>query len=329
MFVVTGGAGFIGSNLVKKLEDLYPTTQVVVADVFGSSEKWQNIVKRFNISTFIEPSEILSFLNQNSQKIQAIFHLGAISSTVEKNVDLIIDSNIRLSLELWNWCTQYPTPFIYASSAATYGEGEHGFSDDMTLENLQSLRPLNPYGWSKHFFDLQALRLSSENKCPPQWAGLKFFNVYGPNEDHKEGQKSVIATFYPQILKEGKIRLFKSNDPGFKDGEQLRDFVWVGDCVNVMVWLYQNPTISGLFNVGTGQARSFNDLAKSVFKALSRPVVIDYIDMPEALQNKYQNFTEASLTNLRNAGYVHPFTSLEDGVQIYVQNFLMQKDPYL
>ena len=329
MFIVTGGAGFIGSNLVKKLEDLFPKTEVVVADVFGTSEKWQNIVKRFNISNLIDPSELLNFLDAHASKIQAIFHLGAISSTVEKDVDLIINANIRLSLDLWNWCALHETPFIYASSAATYGDGEHGFSDDMTFENLRKLRPLNAYGWSKHFFDLQAMRLLEENKCPPQWAGLKFFNVYGPNEDHKGGQKSVIAAFTPQIQKDGKIRLFKSNDPAFKDGEQLRDFVWVEDCVNVMIWLYQNPSVSGLFNVGTGQARSFNDLAKSEFKALSKPTTIDYIDMPEALQSKYQNFTEASLTNLRKAGFSQSFTCIEEGVRLYVQNFLMNPDPYL
>ncbi len=329
MFIVTGGGGFIGSNLIKKLEDLYPSTKVVVVDLFDSSEKWQNLTKRFNISAIIPPSDLLDFLDAHDEEIQAVFHLGAISSTVERDVDLIIRSNIHLSLDLWQWCSIHQKPLIYASSAATYGDGERGFSDDTTFENLRQLRPLNAYGWSKHFFDQQALRLATENKSPPQWAGLKFFNVYGPNEHHKGGQKSVIATFYPQIQKEGKVRLFKSTSPDYKDGEQLRDFVWVEDCVNVMVWLYQNPSVSGLFNVGTGQARSFNDLAKAVFKALSKPVEIDYVDMPETLQNKYQNFTEAPLTNLRKAGYSHPFTSLEEGVRLYVQNFLMQSDPYL
>lgn len=334
MFIVTGGAGFIGSNLIKTLETLYPQENVIVVDKLGKDEKWQNLVKRVNISNIVFPSELPVFLDSYSKgkqipQIKAVFHLGAISSTVERDVDLIIETNIHLTRLLWDWCTQEKIPFIYASSAATYGDGKKGFSDDMTLENLNTFRPLNAYGWSKHFFDLQALSLSKKNLHPPQWAGLKFFNVYGPNEHHKEGQKSVVSTFFSQIQKEGLVRLFKSTDSLYEDGGQLRDFIWVQDCVGVMIWLYQNPTVSGIFNVGTGKARSFNDLAKAVFHALSKPTNIQYIDMPETLREKYQSFTEASLINLIKAGYSTPFTSLEDGVKDYVQNFLMNADSYL
>lgn len=329
MFIVTGGAGFIGSNLIKTLETSYPKSQVVISDFLGTDEKWQNLVKRSNIQTIIPPPELFKFLDDHAQDIKAIFHLGAISSTVEQDADLILRTNIHLSLHLWNFCTKNRIPFIYASSAATYGDGSKGFVDSLSFEDLAQLRPLNAYGWSKHFFDVRALRMQQENTCPPQWAGLKFFNVYGPNEYHKGGQKSVIATFYPQIQKERKIRLFKSTDPQYEDGGQVRDFVWVQDCVDVMLWLFQNPTISGLFNVGTGKARSFNDLAKGVFSALGKPPVLEYIHMPDALQSKYQNFTQADLTHLRRAGYSKPFTSLEDGIHLYVQKFLTTQDPYL
>ena len=329
MFIVTGGAGFIGSNLVKALEDLEPSSKIVVCDVLGTDEKWQNLVKRHAVWEVISPDMLFEYIQNHAADIKAIFHLGAISSTVEQDADLIMTTNVHLSLALWEWCTTNQVPFIYASSAATYGNGSHGFSDEMDFENLNRLRPLNAYGWSKHFFDERAYKMSLSGYHPPQWVGLKFFNVYGPNEYHKGGQKSVIATFYPQIQENGEIRLFKSTDPQYKDGGQLRDFVWVQDCVDIMLWLYKNPGISGIFNIGTGHARSFNDLALAVFRSLSLSPQIEYIDMPESLAKKYQNFTQANLFNLRKAGYSKDFTSLEDGVANYVQNFLIKEDPYL
>ena len=329
MFIVTGGAGFIGSNLVHALECSYPTTQIVVCDFLGSDEKWQNLAKRSHISTLIYPEDLSDFLHTHSQEIKAIFHLGAISSTTERDADLIVRSNIHLSLDLWHWCTQYKIPFIYASSAATYGDGQRGFIDTQELEELKHLRPLNAYGWSKHFFDLKAVQMSLRGIHPPQWVGLKFFNVYGPNEYHKEGQKSVISTFYHHIQKQGGIHLFKSTDSAYPDGGQIRDFIWVQDCIRVMIWMYEHPLISGLFNVGTGMRQTFNDLAHGVFKSLSLSPQIEYIEMPESLRDKYQNFTQANLTKLRSVGYSNPFISLEEGINLYIQNFLTQGDPYL
>lgn len=329
MFVVTGGAGFIGSHLIKALEDRYPTQKIVLADVFGSDQKWQNIAKR-NLWDIVRPENLLNYLSdKKNNKIKAIFHLGAISSTVEEDVDLIISQNITFSGALWDWCTQSQVPLLYASSAATYGNGTEGFSDGNDLSDLRRLRPLNPYGWSKHAFDLKAIQMGAEKYAPPQWVGFKFFNVYGPNEYHKGGQKSVVATLFPSIQEQGRARLFKSTDKKYEDGGQLRDFIYVQDCVSVMLWFYENSQTSGIFNVGTGRARSFKDLAVSVFKALDKTPNIEYFDMPDTLRDKYQNFTEADLTNLRRVGYTRPFTALEEGVKTYVQQFLLKPDIYL
>lgn len=327
MFIVTGGAGFIGSILVKKLEEQYPDSKIVVFDALGCDEKWQNLAKR-KMWDIVNIPDTLPFLDAHAKEIKAIFHLGAISTTTEKDGDALMAMNFHPSIRLWNFCTQHKIPFFYASSAATYGDGLEGFSDENTLSNLERFRPLNGYAWSKHIVDLRVLRMIKENHCPPQWVGFKFFNVYGPNEYHKGGQKSVIAGIYPQILEKNFVRLFKSTDPQYEDGGQLRDFIWVEDCVDVILWFYNNPQYSGIFNVGTGKARSFNDLAKAVFAALHKTPKIEYFDMPETLRPKYQNFTEADMSRLRKIGYNKPFTSLEDGVRIYVQEYLSQDDPY-
>lgn len=329
MILVTGGAGFIGSNLVAALEER-TSQDIVICDYLGVGEKWQNISKR-NVADIIPPPKIHDFLEKHQSDIQVIFHMGAISSTTEKDGDLIVENNIRLTLDLIEWCaqTEHSARLIYASSAATYGDGLKGFRDLNDEQSLGYLRPLNAYGWSKHLIDRRvAAYRRSGKKLPAQCAGLKFFNVYGPNEYHKGGQRSVAVALYEQIKQEGRARLFKSYHPDYKDGEQLRDFIWVGDCVEVMMWLYENPDKSGLFNVGTGKAQSFNELAHAVFNALNLPPRIDYIDMPEGLREKYQYYTEANLDNLKANGYTKPFKTLEEGVHDYITNYLDRDDSY-
>ncbi len=327
MIVITGGAGFIGSNLVAGLEER-GAKEFVVCDTLGHGDKWRNIAKR-ELADIVPPDRLIDYLNARRGRIEAIFHLGAISTTTETDADLIIRTNFTGSLALWNHCAANGVPFIYASSAATYGDGTSGFDDDGTVAGLRPLRPLNPYGWSKHLFDRRVARLVAEREATPsQWAGLKFFNVYGPNEYHKGSMRSVVATNFPAAREARPIRLFKSYRAGFADGGQKRDFVWVGDCVEVMLWLLVTPSISGLFNIGTGRARSFYDLAAALYGALGRAPLIDYVDMPESLRPRYQYFTEARPERLRAAGYAAPFTSLEDGVRDYVTNYLLNDDPY-
>lgn len=328
MIIVTGGAGFIGSNLVAGLQEK-GISDIVVCDVLGSDDKWKNLAKR-ELRDVVHPDRMWEYLERYKSKIEAIFHMGAISSTTEYDADLVIDTNFVLSRDLWKWCANNEVRFIYASSAATYGDGAHGFVDDDDTDHLAKLQPLNPYGWSKHLFDKRIARIAKDQTetSPPQWAGLKFFNVYGPNEYHKGDQMSVICKRYPEVMAGASAKLFKSYHPDYEDGGQLRDFVYVKDCVDVMLWLYDNKDINGLFNVGTGEARSFKDLALALFAATGKPEKIQYTEMPETLKDKYQYFTEATMKKLRDAGYDKEFTSLEDGVRDYVQNYMSQKDQY-
>ncbi|MEM8586564.1 MAG: ADP-glyceromanno-heptose 6-epimerase [Pseudomonadota bacterium] len=327
MIVVTGGAGFIGSNLVAALEER-GETEIVVCDRLGQEDKWRNIAKR-ELADLIPPDALLDWLGAHGSSVEAIFHMGAVSATTERDADLIARQNIRLPIDLWNHCAATGTRLIYASSAATYGDGSVGFDDDASIEGLAKLRPLNAYGWSKHVFDRRVARLVAEDQpTPPQWAGLKFFNVYGPNEYNKDDMRSVVNKLTPQVQAGEPAKLFRSYHPDYPDGGQQRDFIWVGDCVDVMLWLYDQPQVSGLYNVGTGQARSWRDLAEAVFAALGKTPVIEFVDMPEGLREKYQNFTQAEMAKLRAAGYDRPFTALEDGVRRYVQDYLTQPDPY-
>ena len=259
MILVTGAAGFIGSNLISALA-AKGESEIVACDYLGDADKWRNLAKH-EIADVVEPNRLFDFLEVHSNNVDIIFHMGAISSTVETNVDLILKNNFRLSFNLWDWCAANQVPFLYASSAATYGGRTENFVDDDSCEALAKLMPMNAYGWSKHIFDRRVARMVVEGaKTPPHWVGLKFFNVYGPNEYHKGSQQSVVAQFYKQILETGEAKLFQSHNPEFKDGEQLRDFIWVGDCIDMMLWLAENSEVSGLFNCGTGKARSFNDL---------------------------------------------------------------------
>jgi len=328
MFVVTGGAGFIGSNIVASLEERYPDEKIVVCDRLRHGVKWQNIAKR-DLYDIVHPDDLFEFLQQYSGDIKAIFHMGAISATTETDADKILENNFHLTTALWDWCAEQNVRLIYASSAATYGDGDKGFDDFEDRKNLSGLRPLNAYGWSKHLFDRTVARcIDDKNPVPPQWAGLKFFNVYGPNEYHKGGQKSVVAHVFPQAKADDMCKLFKSHHPDYEDGGQLRDFIWVGDVVDVILWLYENENVSGLFNVGTGKARSFKDLATAVYVALDQDPMIQYVPTPENIRDKYQYFTQANMDKLRNAGYNKDFTSLEDGVRQYVQDYLNQDDPF-
>ena len=328
MIIVTGGAGFIGSNIVAELEQ-QGYKDIVVVDWLGSDDKWKNIAKR-ELAAVIQPEQLSEFLENHKSEIEAIIHMGAVSATTEKDVDLIIKSNFQLSWELWCFCRDNDKQFIYASSAATYGDGSSGFIDRDDLEFVNKLRPLNAYGWSKALFDREVAReVLEKRKTPKQYAGLKFFNVYGPNEYHKGGQKSVVAHIFPQVKNDEEVKLFKSYNSQYADGQQLRDFVWVGDCAAVVMWLLKNPQVNGLFNVGTGQARSFYDLAKATWAAINKEPKIGFKDMPEELRGKYQYYTQADLTKLRSSGYDKPMTSLEDGIRQYVQNYLNKNDPYI
>jgi len=325
MLLVTGGAGFIGSNIVAALNDA-GRADVVVCDVLGSEGKWRNLAKR-QLADIVPPGELSDWLK--GRRLDAVLHLGAISETTATDGDLVIESNFRLSMRLLDWCTASSTPFIYASSAATYGDGAQGFSDDPSLAALKTLRPMNLYGWSKHLFDMAvAARIERGDKLPPQWAGLKFFNVFGPNEYHKGTMMSVLARRFDDIKSGRVVQLFKSHRDGVADGEQRRDFIYVDDVVRVVMWLLATPSVGGLFNVGTGKARSFKDLMLSAYAALGTAANIQYIDMPEQIRGSYQYFTESEVDRLHGAGYNGGFTPLEDAVGLYVKGYLDRADRY-
>lgn len=327
MLVITGGAGFIGSNIAATLEE-NGRGPIVICDRLRQGQKWRNIAKR-GLGHLIEPESLFAFLDSNAGSIAAVIHMGAVTATTETDADRVVATNFTFSVRLWTWCVLNEVPFIYASSAATYGAGEQGFDDDGTAGALARFRPLNLYGWSKHLFDRWVrAELDAGRPAPPQWVGLKFFNVYGPNEGHKGAQASVIAGIYPRLVAGEPARLFASDHPRVADGGQRRDFVWVGDCAEVVLWLLDHPEISGLFNCGTGRARSFLDLAHAVFVAIGRTPAIEFIPTPEAIRDTYQYFTEARMDRLRVAGYDRAFASLEDGVATYVQCYLATSDPY-
>jgi ADP-L-glycero-D-manno-heptose 6-epimerase len=307
MLLVIGGAGFIGSNVVAALNSA-GRTDVAVCDVLGQDGKWRNLAKR---------------------QLADIVHLGAISETTATDADLVIETNFRLSMRLLDWCTATATPFIYASSAATYGDGGQGFRDDQSVDALKTLQPMNLYGWSKHLFDMAvAERVARGEKLPPQWAGLKFFNVFGPNEYHKGSMMSVLARRFDDVKAGRPVQLFKSHREGIADGDQRRDFIYVDDAVRVTMWLLATPSVSGLFNVGTGTARSFKDVMLATYAALGTRPNIEYIDMPEAIRGSYQYFTQGEVDRLQRAGYNGGFTALEDAVDAYVKGFLDRPDRF-
>jgi ADP-L-glycero-D-manno-heptose 6-epimerase len=312
MYLVTGGAGFIGSHLVAALAAR--GAEVMVVDRLGHGEKWRNLAAP-TIAGLLPPEELEDFWSA-APPVTAVLHMGAISATTETDGDLVAATNLTLPLWLWNACAERGVPFLYASSAATYGDGSQGFADDASPAALARLRPLNLYGWSKLAFDRRVAQLLEQGAAtPPQWAGLRFFNVYGAHEAHKGRMASVLFHKYRQVMQGEAATLFRSDRPGIADGEQRRDFVHVDDCVAVLLWLLDNPQVSGLFNLGSGQARSFLDLVRAMFAALGRPEDIRFIDMPADLRGKYQYFTEAPLETLRAAGFNAQMTPLEEGVR--------------
>ena len=325
MLLVTGGAGFIGSNVVAALNDA-GRADVAVCDVLGHDGKWRNLAKR-QLADIVPPTELPDWLK--GRRLDAIIHLGAISETTATDGDLVIETNFRLSMRLLDWCTAHATPFIYASSASTYGDGAQGFGDDPSVAALKKLRPMNLYGWSKHLFDLAvAERAANGEKLPPQWAGLKFFNVFGPNEYHKGAMMSVLARRFDDIKAGRPVQLFKSHREGIADGDQRRDFIYVDDVVRVMMWLLATSSVSGIFNVGTGKARSFRDLMLSAYAALGTAANLDYVEMPHAIRGSYQYFTQSEVDRLQRAGYNGGFTALEDAVDAYVKGFLDRADRF-
>ena len=325
MLLVTGGAGFIGSNVVAALNEA-GHADVAVCDVLGQDGKWRNLAKR-QLADIVPPAELADWLK--GRRLDAVIHLGAISETTATDGDLVVETNFRLSMRLLDWCTANGTPFIYASSAATYGDGGQGFRDDPSIPALRALRPMNLYGWSKHLFDMAvAERVARGDKLPPQWAGLKFFNVFGPNEYHKGTMMSVLARRFDDIKAGRPVQLFKSHREGIADGDQRRDFIYVDDVARVMMWLLSVPSVSGLFNVGTGTARSFKDMMASAYAALGAAPNIQYIDMPEAIRGSYQYFTQSEVDRLQRAGYNGGFTALEEAVGMYVKGFLDRADRF-
>ena len=326
MIIVTGAAGFIGSAFVWQLNE-EGIKDIILVDKLRNEDKWQNIAKR-EYYDWVDRDELFEWLaiENNAKKIKAIIHMGAISATTETDGDLLMKNNYEYSKKLWEFCADRNLQYIYASSAATYGLGEDGYEDNIDLKGHEALRPLNKYGYSKKIFDVWALK---QEETPKQWVGLKFFNVYGPQEYHKGRMASMVFHSYNQALKDGYVKLFKSHKDGYRDGEQLRDFVYIKDIVSVMSWLLKNPEVTGIFNLGTGKARSFYDLTYHGLKAGNLGEDIRFVDMPEDLRGKYQYFTEANMEKLKKAGYTKEFYTLEEGVKDYVSNYLAKEDKYL
>ena len=318
MIIVTGAAGFIGSCLISKLNQ-ENFNFIVAVDDFSNPEKMANLAGK-RIQERVDREAFFTWLDQNYQEVEFIFHIGARTDTTEFDRQIFEHLNVAYSKEIWQRCVDYQIPLVYASSAATYGMGELGYDDNESL--VPKLKPLNPYGESKNEFDIWALE---QERKPFFWAGLKFFNVYGPNEYHKGRMASVIFHAYNQICSADQMKLFRSHNPDFADGEQMRDFIYVKDVINVCSFLMHHRRNSGIYNLGSGKARTFLDLATNTFRALNLEPQIDFIDTPVDIRDKYQYFTQAKMAKLRSIGYTHPFCTLEEGIQDYVKNYLVNK----
>lgn len=323
MIVITGGAGFIGSAIIWGLNQR-GIDDIIVVDSLKQTDKYKNLVKR-KFFDYIDKEKFIEGIENGNfdSRIDGIIHMGACSDTTEKNASYLIENNYEYTKRLAQWSIKKGKRFVYASSGATYGDGRNGFSDKHSF--LEKLKPLNMYGYSKHLFDLWALK----NGYLDTIAGLKFFNVYGPNEYHKGEMRSMVHKAFCQVVSAGKIELFKSTDKNFNDGEQKRDFVYVKDVVQITLFIYEHFELNGVINVGTGVARSFNDLAKAVFKAMDKKEHIEYVDMPEYLKKQYQNFTQAEVSKLKDKGYDKGMYSLEEGISDYIKNYLLKTDEYL
>ena len=323
MIIVTGGAGFIGSAFVWRL-NREGIKDIIIVDQLGTDDKWKNLVG-LTFTDYIHKDEFIemAIADEVPFEVSSVVHMGACSSTTERDADYLWENNYLYSRKVADWALRHNARFIYASSAATYGDGSSGFSDDHEI--ISRLKPSNMYGYSKQVFDLWVLK----NKLEKKMAGIKFFNVYGPNEYHKGDMVSVIYKAFHQIQETGKVRLFKSYKKEYPDGGQMRDFIYVKDCANVMWWLLENPSVNGIYNLGTGKARTWNDLIAAVFSSMGRKTNIQYIEMPEPLRNQYQYFTQAQMDKLKKTGCHVNFSSLEDSVRDYVTNYLQNADPYL
>ncbi|MBK8943879.1 MAG: ADP-glyceromanno-heptose 6-epimerase [Ignavibacteriae bacterium] len=319
MIIVTGGAGFIGSAIVWKLNKM-GIDDIIIVDHLGESEKWKNLVGLKYLDIF-HKDEFLEIINDDSLgfKVDTVFHLGACSATTEKDADYLLYNNFKYTKTLAEYCLENDSKFIYASSAATYGDGENGYEDNE--EKLPTLKPLNMYGYSKHMFDLWAQKMKVADKI----VGLKYFNVFGPNEFHKGDMRSIVHKAFGQIQETGKVKLFKSYNPNYEDGKQMRDFIYIKDAVDMTLHFIENKNVNGLFNVGTGIARTWIDLVSSIFIAMDLKPNIEIIDMPEILRGKYQYFTEAKIEKIRNAGFKNEITSLENSVEDYVKEYLIKE----
>lgn len=332
MILITGACGFIGSALAWHLNELGDNNLILCGEL-EKGEKWLNIRDKDYIE-WVNKNDLFQWLEnpENKEKITGVVHMGAISATTEADMDLLMSNNFDFTRKLWDFCTKKQISFVYASSAATYGAGEQGYNDDVTPEQLKKLKPLNKYGYSKKFFDDWALK---QTETPLHWAGVKFFNVYGPNEYHKGRMASMVFHSFNQFKAEGKVKLFKSHKAGYEDGGQLRDFIYIKDVIRVLEFLLKSNTKSGVYNLGTGKARSFKDLALNAIRAskgdytLKEEDVIEYVPMPEDLRGRYQYYTCAETQKLRKAGYTANFFSLEEGVKDYVINHLKKEEPYL
>lgn len=323
MIIITGGAGFIGSAFAWKLNQ-EGIDDIIIVDRLGTSDKWRNLVNLHYVD-YIHSDDFLQRICKDDLpfEVSAVVHMGACSSTTERNAEYLWKNNFLYTRTVAEWSIRRGIRFIYASSAATYGDGESGFSDD--LSRIKMLKPINMYGYSKQVFDLWVLRHQMDRKM----AGIKFFNVFGPNEYHKGDMTSVIYKAFHQIRETGKVCLFKSYQAQYPDGGQMRDFVYVKNCVDILWWLLQNPGVNGIFNVGTGKARTWNDLIKAVFAAMDKQENIEYIEMPDSIRHQYQYFTQAEMDKLNKSGYLNNFFTLEDSVRDYVVNYLQNQDPYL
>lgn len=327
MILVTGAAGFIGSNFLALWEET-GGGHCLAVDSLESEHQRRNVAKRRAV-TWVAPADLISYLADSPKDIRAVIHLGAETSTTATDRDAVFETNVTFSTALWQWCAAQTVPFIYASSASVYGDGSGGFGADMSPSAGHTLKPLNLYGESKLAFDNLVMgAIADGSATPPQWAGLRFFNVYGPNEFHKGTQASVVSQMYPVAARGESYRLFRSHRDGVADGEQQRDFIFVDDCVRVILWLLDHSHVSGLFNVGTGSARTFLDLAKAVYAAADQPFTVAWRDTPASLQEHYQYYTQADINGLRQAGYTDAFTSLEDGVTMTIRKYLSASDPY-
>ncbi len=331
MYILTGGAGFIGSVTAAALEASHAqNSEVVIVDSFGKSSKWNNVVKR-HVREIVPPHRALDFMDEHADEIDAVIHFGGIADTTEKNMDILHENNVVFTKALFDWCADNDTRFIFASSAAVYGGGENGFEDSNDLREVNKLRPLHPQAWSKHLAEKYILQAP---KKPSSWVILRFFNVYGPNEYHKGRMGSVVQHAYSQARQDGTIRLFKSHIDDVKNGEQKRDFIYVKDIARLILWMLKHQNIQGIFNVGSGKARSFNDMADILIKNMKKKISVEYIDIPPEIRPNYQYYTQANMTKMIQtitSSNTNPFefTSLEDGIADYVNNYLTSEDPYL